>query len=182
MIEILFNIFFFLSGLFPVLSRSPDSELRRQAVSFYQFLLGTKKIHTLQGVYAYLTTSFKASVVDDGDPARVFFILDVLSNLIRGKGSVLSKWALEPSIFALLDGFVSDPHLTKRAPHIHYALVQTMARHCIAHNQFAASSRYEAKLINLSCSHNPCNIFFYNFQTCSIWKTIVCIGSLCYAL
>ena len=165
-----------------MLSRSPDSELRRQAVSFYQFLLGTKKIHTLQGVYAYLTTSFKASVVDDGDPARVFFILDVLSNLIRGKGSVLSKWALEPSIFALLDGFVSDPHLTKRAPHIHYALVQTMARHCIAHNQFAASSRYEAKLINLSCSHNPCNIFFYNFQTCSIWKTIVCIGSLCYTL
>ena len=41
------------------------------------------------------------------------FVLNCLSDLVNGKGSVLSMWALEPSIFSLLSLIhISEPHET----------------------------------------------------------------------
>ena len=72
----------------------------------------------------------------------IYFILECLSNLIVGKGSVLSMWALDPSIFVVLtrhSGLLSRKMMTQH-PWIHYALVSTLYTHCLNNGQFLATS------------------------------------------
>ncbi len=72
----------------------------------------------------------------------IYFILECLSNLIVGKGSVLSMWALDPSIFVVLtrhSGLLTRKMMTQH-PWIHYALVATLYTHCSNNGQFLATS------------------------------------------
>jgi len=51
------------------------------------------------------TAPFVSPVMDvpSKNPERIiFFVLECLSNLITGKGSVLSMWALDPPVFVVL--------------------------------------------------------------------------------
>lgn len=74
----------------------------------------------------------------------IFFVLECLSDLVNAKGSVLSMWALDPSIFNLLvknSGLLEDQQDFRwRSPWIHEALVKTLIIHCTCHNQFTSSS------------------------------------------
>ena len=136
------------SKVFASVCRSSDSALKDEAVKLYQLFLDTKKIHNLQEVYSHFTQKFNASIPQlkkeqgpRGSSEEMLLILDIFSKLILGKGSVLSKWALEPSIFVLTSSAVSDKELIRKAPRVHHALVKTLTKHCGAHNQFASSSR-----------------------------------------
>jgi hypothetical protein len=73
----------------------------------------------------------------------LYFILECLSNLIVGKGSVLSMWALDPSIFVVLTQHsgILCPKMMIRYPWIHHALVSTLFTHCSSNGQFISSSQ-----------------------------------------
>ena len=123
-----------------------DVKLRKEAIKFYHQLLDTKNIHSLQEVYSHLTSNYKKAVAGPGNEDSLFFVLDCLSNLIRAKGSVLSMWALDPSIFGLLNdqSSLKDIKFIKERPNVHYALVKTLVFHCDLHKQFATSSNLVA--------------------------------------
>ncbi len=72
----------------------------------------------------------------------IYFILECLSNLIVGKGSVLSMWALDPSIFVVLtrhSGLLTRKMMNQH-PWVHYAIVSTLYTHCSNNGQFLATS------------------------------------------
>ena len=73
----------------------------------------------------------------------LFFIIECLSNLIVGKGSVLSMWALDPSIFVVLTRHsgILTPKMMTRYPWIHHALVSTLFTHCSSNGQFISGSQ-----------------------------------------
>ena len=83
----------------------------------------------------------------------VFFVIECLSNLITKKGSVLSAWALDPSIFHV---FTRHSHLLTRKfaaryPWLHGALLGAFHVHCSTNGHFLSSS----SLVHSSNSPTP---------------------------
>ena len=119
----------------------------------------------LQEVYGHLMMVYKKSlaefVVDDrdddgggrektpagkghGDPHEqvIFFVIECLSNLITKKGSVLSAWALDPSIFHVFTRHsnLMTRKFAARYPWLHGAVLGAFHVHCSTNGHFLSSS------------------------------------------
>jgi hypothetical protein len=98
-----------------------------------------------QSVVANFASATPASATPEvaHHPEQVlFFVLECISNLIAGRGSVLSLWALDPAIFVVLTKHsrLGCARLAARQPWLHLALLTTLRTHCSSNGQFLASS------------------------------------------
>jgi hypothetical protein len=92
----------------------------------------------------------------------LFFILECLSNLVVGKGSVLSIWALDPSVFIVLtrhSGLLTRT-FSARYPWIHQALVATLRTHCSSHGYFLSSSQLISGSGSTTSAISPTSEYF----------------------
>ncbi len=141
---------------------SLDKRVRGAAVDLFRILLNSKNIIVLQEVYGHLISLFEESLHQLGRvdrflkdnkfkdqrfthrqlEAAFFFVLASLSQIIVAKGSVLSMWALDPSIFQLLNNRsgIHDAALVASSPWIHHAVVKTLFSHSCTHGFFVSSS------------------------------------------
>ena len=65
-----------------------------------------------------------------------------ISKIATVSGSILSMWALEPSIFQLLASHTGMlcPKLVRAAPSLHANAVNLLLQHCATHSYFLSSS------------------------------------------
>ena len=101
------------------------------------------------------------------------FVLNCLSDLVNGKGSVLSMWALEPSIFSLLinhSGLLqNEQKFLQRSPWIYETLIKMLITHCKCHNQFTSSSNLVTS--NNAISHSSPTMKYFE----TILETVACL-------
>lgn len=75
-------------------------------------------------------------------PRAFRFFLGCVSATAAGKGSVLSMWALDPSLFNLLSRHseLDNDRFMRERPWLHLEAVQLLHDHCAAHSHFLTSS------------------------------------------
>ena len=145
-------------------------------------LFAFQDILVLQEVYCHFMTLYQMVLVEFADivpfvksssfaPIEtskekldhiLFFILECLSNLVVGKGSVLSMWALDPSIFVVLtrhSGLLTRT-FSARYPWVHHALVATLRTHCSSHVQFLSSSQLISGSGSATSAMSPTSEYF----------------------
>lgn len=160
-------------------------EAKSAMVKFFRDQLKSKNILILQEVYLALLAPLQSSLMNLGlemtnhfvkvqenpscsrksrlvaqEQKIVLFVMECLSDLINGRGSVLSMWALEPSVFVLLTehcGLVNQDFANKH-PWIHFSFFKVLKMHCESHHQFFASSQLlasnQAKVSSMAPSAN----------------------------
>ncbi len=142
---------------------SLDKRVGEASANLFRVLLNSKSVIVLQEVYSHLMCLLEESVHRLGGVPRFlkssnkfkekalshrqlrtafFFVLSSLSNVVAGKGSVLSMWALEPPVFAVLahHSGVQSAELASSCPWLHHTLLKTLIFHCATHSCFVSSS------------------------------------------
>jgi PI-3-kinase-related kinase SMG-1 len=186
----------------PVLQTSFCSESRiiRAAVDLFKIMLNSKDIHILQVVYRHLTSLLEESLVclancprflaknefseeqfKREEHQRIFyFVLACISDIALAKGSVLSMWALDPTIFKLLTnnlGVVAVDFASGQ-PWLHFAILKLLQSHCSSHGQFISSSDVCASLTSNSISASPTAKYFSVILTL-LSSLLKIVSSLC---
>ena len=119
-------------------------------------LLSLKHVLILQKVYRLLLERFETAIITlSGGGVKPFldannrtekttkltakktvlFVLAAISNIATAKGSVLSMWALEPSIFIVLcdHAGLADAGVAVGHPAVHHAMLRLLLLHSSAH-------------------------------------------------
>ncbi len=157
---------------------SLSDKVREAASHAFQLLLKSKSVLVLQEVYSHLLALieealFRLARVERSLKENKFrksrfsqrqlrvaftFVMGALSNTVATKGSVLSMWALDPSVFQWLNchSGIHSREMVVSHPWIHYALVKALHTHCSIHGFFASNS----SLVAQAASFSPTAAYF----------------------
>ena len=150
-------------GLLPqTFMQTTDRAVQAASVSLIKELLQSKNVVILQDVYSllcmrleqatmalnnspqFLSSNIWAGVRLSPGMASVLglWVHACISKIATVSGSILSMWALEPSIFQLLAAHsgLLCPQLVRAAPSLHASAVSLLLQHCATHSYFLSSS------------------------------------------
>jgi len=134
----------------------------------------------LQEVYGHLMRHYQAAIahfagtapfVTPGveaaskNPERIiFFVLECLSNLITGRGSVLSMWALDPPVFVVLSRHsgLQTRNFAARYPWLHFTLLSSLRMLCTSNLHFLSSSTIMLTAVTSQSTVSPTSENFKN--------------------
>ena len=148
-------------GLLPRAAlEAPSPALQAASVALVQALLQSKSVTVLTEVWRLLAmraqqATAALSLARPEDPPwgqeqlsislarrQLAWVLACLGKMATTTGSVLSMWALDPSIFLLLSlhcGLTSSC-LAREHPSLHWALASLLTQHSATHSHFLSSS------------------------------------------
>lgn len=149
------------SQLIHIALEGSHQSILQDTVNLLHNLLNLKNVHILQEVYLILLERYEKALGTLADikpfleanrfqekmsktsaKKMVMFVLAAIGNISTTKGSVLSMWALDPSIFNVLQQY-SGLHNTCMAvahPAIHHSILRLLLLHSSAHNFYQTSS------------------------------------------
>ena len=153
-----------------------NTEVLQDLLNLCHSIFGQKNVLVLQDMYAVLLERYEVALVNlisskpfldknnyckknmSSNTAKntIMFVLAALSNLATNKGSLLSVWALEPSLFNLLSQHsgLHNSTLAMSYPAIHHSILRMLLLHSSAHHFYQSSSSLLGSLSTSPTSEN----------------------------
>ena len=152
-----------------------NTDILQDVLNLCHAIFSQKNVLVLQDMYAVLLERYETALVRliSAKPFleknnfnqklntvtaknTIMFVLAALSNLATNKGSLLSVWALEPSLFNLLSQHsgLHNSSLAMAHPAIHHSILRMLLLHSSAHHFYQSSSSLLGSLGNSPTSEN----------------------------